>query len=608
MPHFRIENIRRLLAEAFSDQTLRVNVYDIKRFNEVYRKLTATSKKADVIGLVIEMARQQPGLLEQILEWIESHNPELYTKHEPYFIDESEPPEPGPDKEKENNPFSYGNAISDPERFIGRRREIEQLHSRLHNAEFESSAIVGERRVGKTSLLKYLAQPETIIQAGFSAGEYLFVYIDLQIIGPNKTPSDFWQRVLRSLKYRITDKDLKDLIDEVCEEEAIDAFILDDLFTMVDDLGLHVVLLLDEFERVTQNPAFDVDFFSGLRATAIHHNLALIPSSRRELIELTHSKEVQDSPFFNIFSNVTLKLFSEAEARELLGTYLTGHRVHFTEQEIVYLLEAAGPHPYFLQMLGYHLYEAHRDGLEPEARRQYIEEKFYEGTGPMFSVYWEYSPPYQRIMLVVLALRALARADFNEGDTLDDLKQFYQRAERTLSSLEKRSLILDDDAVPNRYRPFSVVFCRWIADDLVAHTGDSNVWLQWQQDNRDQLGSLSFGVQQRVKRILPRLSSAHCDSIGEWLLNRGTVNQAVSLLERFLDQYKQPATVPVSSNRLPEQDLLRQLSELKRHLARLNLRSARYTGSTIPEDLARDIRETRRQIKEIEDYLSGLVS
>ena len=49
-----------------------------------------------------------------------------------------------------NNPYTCGNPISDPKRFVGRKREIEQVFSRLRNPEFESSSIVGERRSGKT--------------------------------------------------------------------------------------------------------------------------------------------------------------------------------------------------------------------------------------------------------------------------------------------------------------------------------------------------------------------------------------------------------------------------------------------------------------------------
>ena len=58
------------------------------------------------------------------------------------------------------NPFTYGNPISDPERFVGRRREVEQIFMRLRNPEFESSSIVGERRSGKTSLLNYVSHPD----------------------------------------------------------------------------------------------------------------------------------------------------------------------------------------------------------------------------------------------------------------------------------------------------------------------------------------------------------------------------------------------------------------------------------------------------------------
>ena len=35
------------------------------------------------------------------------------------------------------NPFTYGNPISNPVRFIGRRAEVEQVYTRLRNAEFE---------------------------------------------------------------------------------------------------------------------------------------------------------------------------------------------------------------------------------------------------------------------------------------------------------------------------------------------------------------------------------------------------------------------------------------------------------------------------------------
>ena len=89
-----------------------------------------------------------------------------------------------------NNPYTYGNPMSDPKRFVGRKREIEQVFSRLRNPEFESSSIVGERRSGKTSLLNYIAHPDIISTNGLDPTKYLFVYLDLEMIVSNQQKWD----------------------------------------------------------------------------------------------------------------------------------------------------------------------------------------------------------------------------------------------------------------------------------------------------------------------------------------------------------------------------------------------------------------------------------
>src|SRR6266567_9526318 len=92
------------------------------------------------------------------------------------------------------NPFTYGNPISHPTRFFGRQHEIEQIFSRLRNVEFESSSLVGERRIGKTSLLNYVAHPDIRRAHGLDPDKYLFVYVDLQILDKDTTPTRLWKR------------------------------------------------------------------------------------------------------------------------------------------------------------------------------------------------------------------------------------------------------------------------------------------------------------------------------------------------------------------------------------------------------------------------------
>jgi hypothetical protein len=362
------------------------------------------------------------------------------------------------------NPFTYGNPITDPTRFVGRRKEVDQVHSRLLNAEFESSSVVGERRIGKTSLLLYLSHPRVTQEAGFAEERYIFVYVDLQILDPGKTPTDFWRRVLGAIRRRVADDGLTAWIDEIRREPSIDAFILDDVFGVVDDLDLYIVLLLDEFERVTQNASFDVDFFSGLRSMAIHHNLALITSSRRELVALTHSKEVQDSPFFNIFANINLRPFSEGESLDLIEIYLAESGVRFHQGDIDYARWLAGPHPYFVQMACSLLYEAYQDHpneAETQARRRDLNREFREEAAPVYSDYWHHTPQDQRELLAACARHH--REQGASGCTLEELEALHGGVERVLMALEKRGLILVQEGPEARYGLFSPAFGAWVA-------------------------------------------------------------------------------------------------------------------------------------------------
>jgi eukaryotic-like serine/threonine-protein kinase len=87
-----------------------------------------------------------------------------------------------------DNLFTYGNPIRDPRRFFGRAREAEQIFSRLRNPEFESTSVVGDRRIGKTSLLNYIANPGTRAAHGLGGGSCTFVYADLQLVGGTMGP------------------------------------------------------------------------------------------------------------------------------------------------------------------------------------------------------------------------------------------------------------------------------------------------------------------------------------------------------------------------------------------------------------------------------------
>jgi hypothetical protein len=135
----------------------------------------------------------------------------------------------------QSNPFTYGNPISDPRRFFGRAREVEQIFGRLRNEEFESSSVVGDRRIGKTSLLNYLADPSIRAAHGLEPGRYNFFYVDLQMVDEGMAPEQLWRRLLVLMRRQCTADDIADILGALERSERLTTFDLDELFQEVDD-------------------------------------------------------------------------------------------------------------------------------------------------------------------------------------------------------------------------------------------------------------------------------------------------------------------------------------------------------------------------------------
>ena len=73
--------------------------------------------------------------------------------------------------------------------------------------------------------------------------------------------STYGVRLLVLMRRQCADHEIvTEMLADLGTAERLDTFDLDELFQEIDDKGLHVVFLLDEFERVTENPNFGPDF------------------------------------------------------------------------------------------------------------------------------------------------------------------------------------------------------------------------------------------------------------------------------------------------------------------------------------------------------------
>jgi hypothetical protein len=426
----------------------------------------------------------------------------------------------------QNNPFTYGNPISDPGRFLGRAREVEQIFGRLRNEEFESSSLVGDRRIGKTSLLNYLADPGVRAKHSFPPDLYIFVYADLQMVDETMGPVQLWQWFLKLMRRHCKDRGIDDLLAALEHDDRLDTFALDELFQAVDNKGRNVIFLLDEFEHITANDNFGPDFYYGLRSLVIRHRLALVTSSRRELIELCHSEAIKSSPFFNIFANINLGPFSQTDADRLIHRALGRKSVRFSESEIEQVFDLAGLHPYFLQAACWMLYESHREALGDEARAKLLKEQFDQEAAPHLDDYWDNSEDYEKIVLTAAALleqRTRPDREFSAAD----LRALFARSDPAVKHLEKRGLLMYENG---RYRLFSSALSPWILYQITAELGEQETFPAWWKDNQRAVERIAGKQAEPLRRILPKIHANYRQLIITWASDPQTLGAVASLL------------------------------------------------------------------------------
>jgi len=278
------------------------------------------------------------------------------------------------------NPYLNRVMIRNIAHFFGRKGEINNIYTRLGAAQPQSIAIVGDRRVGKSSLLYFISHPSNRARYLPNPERFAFVFLDFQM-RRNITISDFFERLFEQLK-----QETKDSIQMPTTADY------DGLIEVVEELksrGLKLVLLLDEFERVTYNPEFDAEFYAFLRALANSYNVAYVTSSGKPLQELCHSKQIADSPFFNVFTPCRLGPFLPEETLALISepSEAAGIPLAPYAEKII---EMSGHLPFFVQIACSAFFEhLQRDERLTDEAMSDVYDRFFEEAIPHFEYFWQ---------------------------------------------------------------------------------------------------------------------------------------------------------------------------------------------------------------------------
>jgi hypothetical protein len=346
---YNFKNIRALLTEAFSPDELRNLCFDVFDFRPVYHQLAAHEGKTKIVSLLLEYA-DQTLQVEKLLTLAEEHNPTRYVKHQPYY----EEPAPSPSYSNiGRNPYVTGNVVTGSN-FYGR----EGLIKTILGGSDANFWIIGNRRVGKTSLLRELEQRTANSQ------RYLSLFWDMSA---SRTEIEFVDK----LNYWI----------EIAQQESPDqrwaSFTplatnklrqaLHHLAGWAHRQKLCLLLLCDEAEALLDLANNDPAALQKLRDTLLNR-LAIRPVlvSTRRLSRLhQQTQEWHTSGFLDGFAFHLLLKFRDETANQVIRQSQSSIPLSVEDSLLVDIRHATGNHPFLLQKLCSQLFDETQGRLRP---------------------------------------------------------------------------------------------------------------------------------------------------------------------------------------------------------------------------------------------------
>jgi hypothetical protein len=301
------------------------------------------------------------------------------------------------------NPYVVGTPLrAGSPLFFGREDVMTFLLEHLTAAHRNNLVLIGQRRTGKSSLLKQLP-----LRLGDG---FLPVYLDGQALGLDPGMPAFLHSIASDIGYAMEDRGISVAAPELSAfAENPTAFFERSFLPKVrDTLGRRpLLLLLDEFEELESSArrgTLDAAVFPFLRHLIQHtENLSVIFCGTHRLEELA-------SDYWSVLFNISLYrhigLLNRDEAMRLIQEPVAEGGMQYDDLALEKIWRVTAGHPYFLQLVCHNLVNLHN-----RLRRSYttvadvnasLEEILTAGEAH-FVYLWMESDPAQKLALFAMA-------------------------------------------------------------------------------------------------------------------------------------------------------------------------------------------------------------
>jgi hypothetical protein len=245
------------------------------------------------------------------------------------------------------NPYVVGTPLeTGSPLFVGRVDLLAFIQEQLAGPQRNNLVLIGQRRTGKTSLLKQLPAR---LGEGFAA-----VYLDGQALGLDPGLPNFFLALATEIAYTLQDRGFAVETPELAQFLTAPAATFERVFlaqvrAMIG--GRHLLLLLDEFEELeaaVRRGTLDDSIFPFLRHL-IQHTPAL-----SVIFCGTHRLEELAADYWHVLFNIALHrhvgFLARAEAERLIQEPVAAG-MRYEDLALEKMWQVTAGHPYFLQLL-----------------------------------------------------------------------------------------------------------------------------------------------------------------------------------------------------------------------------------------------------------------
>jgi hypothetical protein len=301
------------------------------------------------------------------------------------------------------NPYVVGTPLeAGSSLFFGREDVIGFIQENLAALHRNNLVLIGQRRTGKTSLLKQLP-----VRLG---DDYLPVYLDGQALGLDPGLPNFFLALSTEIAFALEDRGF--VIDLPQYEDFVDSpatsFERGFLGRVRQTVGdRHLLIMFDEFEELesaVDRGNLDPSIFGFLRHLVQHSdNLSVIFCGTHRLEELA-------SDYWSVLFNISLyrqiAFLEQSEALRLIQEPVAEYGMRYDDLALDKIWRVTAGHPYFLQLLCHSLVNRHN-----KTERNYITisdvnaalDEILASGEAHFVYLWTEATPEQRLILAVLS-------------------------------------------------------------------------------------------------------------------------------------------------------------------------------------------------------------